>query len=64
MIKNHFRYQLYLKRSVLQAHISALDDTIYQIENHSDSPTHASLDYRQDEEECFKKYLSFIEGIK
>lgn len=64
MIKNHFRYQLYLKRSVLQAHTSALDDTIYQIENHSDAPTRATLDYRQDEEECFRKYLAYIEEIK
>jgi hypothetical protein len=63
-MKNHFRYQLYLKRAVLNAHIAALDDTIYQIENHADAPTVPRLDYRQDEEECFKKYLDFIEEIK
>lgn len=61
---NELRYKMYLKRSVLQAHTAALDDTIYQIETQSDKPTQPTLDQHKIDEENFIKCLNLIEGLK
>lgn len=61
MDKNKYRYQLYMKRAVLQAHITAIDETILQIENSSQTCHLTVTDYRMTEDECFPKYLKRAE---
>lgn len=64
MNRNHFRYQLYIKRSILQAHIAAIDNTIYEIESSARDKFPSLDDYRLNEEDCFDKYLTKIEDIE
>lgn len=61
-MKGNFRYQLYIKRSVLQAHIAAIDETIHEIETNTNMDLFTTSDYRMNDEKYFEKYLSFIEG--
>jgi hypothetical protein len=63
MIASKYRYQLYIKRAILQAHIAAIDETIYQIENHDEVVVANEDDYRIDEETQFGKYLKMIEEL-
>lgn len=54
MDNNKLRYQLYLERAVMQAHINSLDDAIAQIETQTDGT------YPIDENELFMQYLDFL----
>lgn len=63
MLASKYRYQLYIKRAILQAHIAAMDETIYQIENHDEVIVSNEDDYRIDEETQFEKYLKMIEDL-
>jgi hypothetical protein len=62
--KNEYRYQLYIKRAVLQAHIAAMDETIHQIENHVGLEEIPFDDFRMDDEDCFEKYFKLVEEIR
>jgi hypothetical protein len=63
MLASKYRYQLYIKRAILQAHIAAMDETIYQIESRRDVGVAGGEDYRIDEEAQFVKYLKIVEEL-
>jgi hypothetical protein len=63
MIASQYRYKLYIKRAILQAHIAAMDETIYQIENHNDVIVANEDDYRIEEDTEFEKFLKIVEDI-
>lgn len=63
MIACKYRYQLYIKRAILQAHVAAIDETIYQIENHDEVIVSNEDDYRIDEETQFEKYLKIVKDL-
>ena len=63
MLASKYRYQLYIKRAILQAHIAAMDETIYKIENHDEVVVSNEDHYRIDEETQFRKYLKMIEDL-
>jgi len=63
MIACKYRYQLYIKRAILQAHVAAIDETIYQIENHDEVVVANEDDYRIDEETQFEKYLKIVKDL-
>ncbi|MCC1495140.1 hypothetical protein [Cognatishimia sp. F0-27] len=60
---NEFRYQLYIKRAVLQAHTTAMDDTILEIERDDGDPV-SEDDYRINEEATFAKYWKIVSEVE
>lgn len=64
MNTNEFRYQLYIKRAVLQAHTTAMDDTILDIERDDEDERFSEDDYRRNEEAMFAKYWKIVSEIE
>jgi hypothetical protein len=64
MLASKYRYHYYIKRAILQAHITALDETICQIENHDEVIVSNEDDYRIDEDIQFAKYLKMAEALE
>jgi hypothetical protein len=57
-MQNQHRYQLYMRRAVMQAHLAAIDDAIFKMEQDAESNCY------QNDEECFTKHWIFINGGK
>lgn len=65
MKTNEFRYQLRLKRAVLEAHVAALSNTIDEIEYPGDDDFSINAnDYRRNEEAMFEKYWKIVSELK
>lgn len=62
--KSNYRYQLYMKRAILEAHAAALSKTINEIEVGATSESYSKDDFRMNEDKCFSKYLKIIKGIE
>jgi hypothetical protein len=62
---NDFRYQLRLKRAVLEAHVAAMSTTIDEIEYPGDGEICVNADdYRRNEEAMFAKYWKIVSEIE
>lgn len=62
---NDFRYQLRIKRAVLQAHVDAMTSTLDEIEYNGDAEFCISPDdYRMNEEAMFAKYRKIVSEIE
>lgn len=62
---NDFRYQLRIKRAVLEAHVAAMSSAIDEIEYNGDGDFSITKDdYRANEEAMFTKYWKIVSEIE
>lgn len=64
MTTNDFRYQLRIKRAILEAHVAAMTETIEAIEYSNDDHDKAVGNYLASETACFAKYWKIASELK
>lgn len=64
MTENDFRYQLRIKRAILEAHVAAMTETIEAIEYSNDDYAAAVDKYISSEPACFAKYWKIALEMK
>jgi hypothetical protein len=63
-ILNDKRYQLHLKRALLQAHLEMIDEAITQYNRYVCDSDLLYTGLRDSDERLYERYLSMIEGTE